>query len=74
MLVIAFGGYMMMRGKMDLIDLTTFTLYVTTFITPIRKLSAFVEQFMQGMAGFKRFVQLMRVEPEVTDAPESVDL
>ena len=34
---------------MDLIDLTTFTLYVTTFITPIRKLSAFVEQFMQDV-------------------------
>ncbi len=73
-LVIAFGGYMMMRGKMDLIDLTTFTLYVTTFITPIRKLSAFVEQFMQGMAGFKRFVQLMRVDPEIQDSPDAKEL
>lgn len=54
---------------MDLIDLTTFTLYVTTFITPIRKLSAFVEQFMQGMAGFQRFVELMRVDPDIQDAP-----
>lgn len=73
-LVIAFGGYMMMRGKMDLIDLTTFTLYVTTFITPIRKLSAFVEQFMQGMAGFKRFVRLMRVDPEIQDSPDAKEL
>ena len=54
--VIAFGGFLLMRGRMDLIDLTTFFLYISTFITPIRKLSAFVEQFMQGMAGFKRFV------------------
>lgn len=68
-LVVAAGGYFLMQGKMDYIDLTTFFLFVTTFVTPIRKLSAFVEQFMQGMAGFKRFVELMRVEPEVTDAP-----
>ena len=70
-LVIACGGYLIMIGQMDFIDLTTFALYVTTFITPIRKLSAFVEQFMQGMAGFKRFVELMGVEPDIQDAPDA---
>ena len=70
-LVIAFGGFLIMKGEMDFIDLTTFALYVTTFITPIRKLSAFVEQFMQGMAGFKRFTELMRVEPDIQDAPDT---
>ena len=69
--VIAFGGFFLMKGSMDYIDILTFSLYVTTFITPIRKLSAFVEQFMQGMAGFKRFVELMRLEPEITDAPDA---
>ena len=70
-LVIAFGGFLIMRDGMDFIDLTTFALYVTTFITPVRKLSAFVEQFMQGMAGFKRFVELMRLEPGIQDAPDA---
>ena len=70
-LVIAAGGFFLMRGSMDYIDILTFSLYVTTFITPIRKLSAFVEQFMQGMAGFKRYVELMRLEPEITDAPDA---
>ena len=73
-LVIACGGYLIMIGQMDFIDLTTFALYVTTFITPIRKLSAFVEQFMQGMAGFKRFVELMGVEPDIQDAPDAKPL
>lgn len=73
-LVIAFGGLLIMQGKMDFIDLTTFALYVTSFITPVRKLSAFVEQFMQGMAGFKRFVELMRVEPDIQDAPDAQEL
>ena len=70
-LVIAAGGFFLMKGSMDYIDILTFSLYVTTFITPIRKLSAFVEQFMQGMAGFKRFVELMRLEPDITDAPDA---
>ncbi len=73
-LVIAFGGFLIMQGEMDFIDLTTFALYVTSFITPVRKLSAFVEQFMQGMAGFKRFVELMRVEPAIQDAPDAKEL
>ena len=46
---------------MDYIDLVTFALYISTFLTPVRKLAAFVEQFLNGMAGFKRFVELMRV-------------
>jgi ATP-binding cassette subfamily B protein len=33
-LVIAVGGYLMMQGRMALIDLTTFFLYIGTFITP----------------------------------------
>lgn len=73
-LVIAAGGVFIMRGGMGYIDLITFSLYVTTFITPIRKLSNFVEQFMQGMAGFKRFVELMRTDPAVEDAPGAKEL
>ncbi|MCI8539694.1 MAG: ABC transporter ATP-binding protein [Oscillospiraceae bacterium] len=70
-LIIAFGGLLIMRGEMDYITLITFSLYISTFLTPIRKLAAFVEQFMQGMAGFQRFVELMRVEPEIQDAPDA---
>lgn len=68
-LTIAVGGFLIMRGEMDYIDLVTFTLYISTFLTPVRKLAAFVEQFLNGMAGFKRFVELMRVEPAVKDEP-----
>lgn len=70
-LVIAVGGFIIIQGEMNYIDLTTFALYVTSFITPIRKLSAFVEQFMQGMAGFRRFVELMRETPDIQDVPDA---
>ena len=73
-LVIALGGFLIMGGRMDYVDLITFSLYVSTFLTPIRKLSAFVEQYTQGMAGFHRFLELMRVEPDIQDAPHARDL
>ena len=73
-LTIAAGGFFIMRGEMDFVDLVTFSLYISTFLTPVRKLAAFVEQFLNGMAGFKRFVELMRVEPAVQDAPNATDM
>lgn len=73
-LVIAFGGLLIMQEKMTYIDLLTFSLYVTAFLSPIRKLSNFTELFMQGMAGFHRFLELMAVKPEVRDAEHATDL
>lgn len=73
-LVIAAGGLFIMRGDMDYIDLMTFSLYVSTFTTPVRKLAQFSEIFMQGTAGFSRFLELMRTEPEIKDAPDAYEL
>ena len=69
--VIAGGGWLMMGGRMDYVDLITFSLYITTFITPVRKLANFAELFSNGFAGLHRFVELMRMEPTVADAPDA---
>ena len=73
-LVIAVGGALIMAGKMDYIDLVTFTLYVSAFTAPIRRLFQFAEQYMQGSAGFLRFLEIMRTEPAITDAPDAKEL
>ena len=70
-LVIAIGGYLIMEGKMEVIDLVTFTLYISMFLSPIRKLTNFTELFQSGMAGFSRFVGLMKQEPEISDRPQA---
>ena len=72
--VITVGGYLIMRGEMNYIDLITFSLYITTFINPVRKLANFSEIFARGFAGVERFVALMRVEPALRDAPDAKDL
>ena len=69
--VIGAGGIFIMKGQMTTIDLITFSLYITTFVNPIRKLSNFAEMFANGTAGLGRFIQLMREEPAMQDAPDA---
>ena len=69
--VVTAGGLLIMRGELDFVDLLTFTLYVSAFISPIRKLVQFMEVYAQGSAGFDRFVELMRANPEIQDAPDA---
>lgn len=73
-LVIAVGGALIMAGELDYIGLITFSLYVSTFVSPIRKLTMFAEQYMQGSAGFERFLELMRTEAGIIDAPDAEEL
>ena len=68
--VIAVGGWLIMKGQMDYVGLITFSLYITTFISPIRKLANFAEMFSNGFAGLHRFIELMATEPTIQDAPE----
>ncbi|MDR1302933.1 MAG: ABC transporter ATP-binding protein/permease [Treponema sp.] len=72
--VIGLGGFFIMAHKMNLSELITCNLFVNAFLQPIRRLANFVEQYTTGMAGFGRFVELMRIEQDITDKPEALDL
>lgn len=72
--VIAVGGALIMNGELNAIDLITFSLYVSAFVTPIRKLANTSEMIANGTAGLHRFVELMRTEPELSDRPDAAAL
>ncbi len=74
LLVLAAGGYFIMKGKMTLPDLVAANLFIASFTAPIRKLTNFVEQFSTGMAGFSRFLEIMQTEPEEPDSPDAVEI
>ena len=74
LIVIGYGGILIMQKKLDYLDLLTFTLYISTFISPMRKLSNFSEMFANGFAGLNRFVNLMRTEPTIQDAEDAKPL
>lgn len=73
-IVIAFGGFLIMRGELNYVDLITFTLFVSTFITPIRKLTQFAEVFASGYAGIQRFESIMALEPSINEKEDAVPL
>lgn len=73
-IIIGVGGYYVMQEKMDYRDLLTFTLYISSFVSPMRKLSSFSEMFSNGFAGLNRFVAIMRTEPTLQDKPNAKKL
>ena len=73
-IIIGIGGYYVMQDKMDYRDLLTFTLYISSFVSPMRKLSGFSEMFANGFAGLNRFVSIMRTEPTLMDKENAPDL
>ena len=72
--VIAVGGALTMKGNLEMVDLLTFSLYISTFTSPVKKLISFSEMFANGFAGLSRFAELMRTEPPLQDAPDAAEL
>ena len=72
--VLLSGGLLIYKGSLEPITLITFTLYVSTFSSPIKRLAAFAEQYMMGMAGFTRFLEIMDTKPTIEDKPDALTL
>ena len=72
--VIAFGGFLIMRNELNLVDLVTFSLYITTFVTPVRRLATTAELFSTGIAGLDRFAEIMSTESNLVDDKDAKDL
>lgn len=74
--VIGVGGFIIMKGhaKLTAVDLLTFSMYIATFVTPIRKIAMMSELFASGFAGLSRFADIMRTEPSIQDAPDASEL
>ena len=62
------GGLFVFYGKIDIADFTAFSLYISLFISPIERLVGFIEQYQNGMTGFRRFIEIMDCKPE-SDKP-----
>ena len=59
------GGLFLYAGRISFGDYSTFIVSVHLFIGPVNTLISFMEQFQNGVSGFKRFVEIMDEEPEV---------
>jgi len=68
------GGFFVYRGYINIGDLVAYLLYINFFLQPIRKLTNFTQQFQDGMTGFERFVEIMKVKPSIVDKEDAVTL
>lgn len=71
--VLIAGGVFTYYGVINLGDFLAYMLYVKLFTDPIKKLINFVEQYQNGMTGFKRFMEIMNVEKE-KENPNAVEI
>ena len=69
--VLVAGASLMTGGRMKVADLVTFLLYINNFTDPIKKLINFTEQFQNGYSGYELFLEIMDVEPDITDAKDA---
>lgn len=73
-ITLAAGGYFISKGLINTGDLVAYIIYISQFLQPLTVLLRFVEQYQQGMAGFRRFVELMDTEPEIADKKGAIEL
>ena len=74
LVTLVFGGYLIARGLMNAGDLAMYALYIGIFISPIQILVELIEMMQKGLAGFRRFLDVMETEPEIEDAPDARSL
>lgn len=67
------GGLFLYSGKISFGDYSTFIVSVNLFINPVNTLIGFMEQYQNGVSGFKRFCEIMDEEPE-EEAPDAKTL
>lgn len=72
--VLIAGTALITTQRMAVADLVTFLLYINNFTEPVKKLINFTEQFQNGYTGYERFLEIMDVEPDITDAEDAVSV
>ena len=72
--VAVLGGWLVAQGELSAADMATFALYISLFCTPIETLVNSTEMYQKAIAGFRRMDEVLRIEPDVADAPGAPDL
>jgi ATP-binding cassette, subfamily B, bacterial len=74
LVVLVYGAWLSFTGQMTYGELVGFILYVNVLFKPIDKISALMELYPKGMAGFKRFTELIDTQPDVKDVLDALEV
>jgi ATP-binding cassette subfamily B protein len=71
LMVMLAGTALVMYGEMTYGQFVGFLLLITVLFRPIDKIISVIESYPKGIAGFKRFTDLMDTEPDIVDSPNA---
>ncbi|WP_129728608.1 ABC transporter ATP-binding protein [Ectobacillus funiculus] len=74
LIILVYGAWLSFSGNLSYGELVAFILYLNVLFKPIEKISALLELYPKGMAGFKRFIELIDAEPDIQNAPDAIDV
>ncbi len=69
LIVMVAGTWYVIKGDLSYGGFVGFLLLVEVFFRPVAKISAVLESYPKGIAGFKRFATLIDTEPDIVDRP-----
>ena len=74
MIVMIGGAYFVLAGELTTGGFISFLLLVGVFFRPIEKINSVIETYPKGIAGFRRFTELIDTQPDIADAPDAIDV
>ncbi len=74
MIVMVAGAYFVLSGQLTAGGFIGFLLLVSVFFRPVEKINSVIETYPKGMAGFRRFLELIDTAPDIADAPDAVEV
>ncbi len=72
-IVMVAGTWFVLKGELSYGGFVSFLLLVTVFFRPIEKINAVLEIYPKGIAGFRRYLELLETEPDIVDRPDAKD-
>jgi ATP-binding cassette subfamily B protein len=73
LVVMVAGAYFVLQGELSAGGFVGFLLLVNVFFRPIEKINSVIETYPKGIAGFRRYTELLDTEPDIADRPDAQD-
>ena len=73
LVVMVAGTWFVLHGQLSQGGFISFLLLVGVFLRPVEKINGVLETYPKGVAGFRRYTELLRTEPDIVDRPGARD-
>lgn len=71
-IVMIAGTWFVLHDQLSQGEFVSFLLLVTVFFRPVEKINSVLEMYPKGFAGFRRYVELLSIEPDIVDRPDAI--